>query len=175
MWARKDYFDVDKLIDAFGNCPGEFLQFCFQLMKPVQNFAEKQFTFCENLDDAAFLDNFVAVERWANDSIPVAGETFREYVKALFQQNELVQGKMSLGGCTGTTGNQFLSALVVGRRTGSLGPTGFDVGPRAACDFQGRQVDVDQRRTYRIGGEFQSTSSALAGGGQLDREHSTEL
>jgi polyhydroxyalkanoate synthase len=98
LWSRPEYFDVDKLIDAYGNCPGELLQFCFQLMKPVQNFAEKQLAFCENVTDATYVDNFVAVERWANDSIPVAGETFRQYVKALFQQNRLVTGEMSLAG-----------------------------------------------------------------------------
>ena len=98
LWARKEYFDVDKLIDAFGNCPGEFLQFVFQLMKPVQNFAEKQLTFCENLNDAAFVDDFVALERWASDSIPVVGETFRQYVKSLYQQNQLVKGQLSLAG-----------------------------------------------------------------------------
>ena len=49
------HFDVDKLIDAYGNCPGEFLQYCFQLMKPVQNLAEKYLTFCDNLDDQASL------------------------------------------------------------------------------------------------------------------------
>jgi polyhydroxyalkanoate synthase len=98
LWARAENFDVDKLIDAYGNCPGEFLQYCFQLMKPVQNFAEKYLTFCDKLDDEAFLENFFALERWASDCIPVAGETFREYVKSLYQQNRLIQGRMSLGG-----------------------------------------------------------------------------
>lgn len=98
LWAREDYFDVDRLIDAYGNCPGEFLQYCFQLMRPVQNFVEKYLTFCEKLDDEAFLENFFAMERWANDSIPVAGETFREYVKLLYQQNRLVGGELSLDG-----------------------------------------------------------------------------
>ncbi len=98
VWARKDHFDVDQLIDTYGNCPGEFLQYCFQLMKPVQNFTEKYLTLCEKLGDDAFLDNFFAMERWASDSIPVAGETFREYVKALYQQNQLVKGELSLDG-----------------------------------------------------------------------------
>ena len=98
LWAREEYFDVDKLIDAFGNCPGEFLKFVFQLMKPVQNFAEKQMMLCENLNDATFVDNFVAVERWAGDSIPVVGETFRQYVKSLYQQNQLVKGQLCLAG-----------------------------------------------------------------------------
>jgi polyhydroxyalkanoate synthase len=98
LWAREDYFDVDKLIDTYGNCPGDFLRYSFQLMKPVQNFVEKYVTLCAKLDDVAFLDNFFAMERWANDSIPVAGETFREYVKLLYQQNLLVKGEISLGG-----------------------------------------------------------------------------
>lgn len=98
LWSREEYFDVDQLIDTFGNCPGELLQLVFQLMKPVQNFAEKHLTLCENLHDAAFMDNFVAVERWSNDSIPVVGETFRQYVKSLYQQNRLVKGQMCLSG-----------------------------------------------------------------------------
>ncbi|REJ91114.1 MAG: class III poly(R)-hydroxyalkanoic acid synthase subunit PhaC [Planctomycetota bacterium] len=97
LWTRPEYFDVDTLIDTFGNCPGEFLQYCFQLMKPVQNFGEKYAQLCENLDDDAFLRNFLAMEQWTNDSIPVAGETFREFVKMLYQQNRLVRGDMRLG------------------------------------------------------------------------------
>ena len=128
LWAREDYFDVDKLIDAYGNCPGEFLQYCFQLMKPVQNFAEKYLTFCEKLNDDAFLDNFFAMERWANDSIPVAGETFREYVKLLYQQNRLVNGEMSLGDAPVKSGCDHLPAVAAGGGPGPPGPAEFDFG-----------------------------------------------
>jgi polyhydroxyalkanoate synthase len=96
VWAREENFDVDALIDAYGNCPGWLLQICFQMLKPVQNYVEKHMTFCEKVDDDAFLENFFAMERWANDSIPVAGETFREFVKMLYQRNMLVKGKMHL-------------------------------------------------------------------------------
>lgn len=96
LWTREEYFDVDGLIDAFGNCPGSFLQASFQLMKPVQNFFEKYHTFYENLHDERFLENFFAMERWGNDNIPVAGETFREFVKMLYQKNMLVRDEMHL-------------------------------------------------------------------------------
>lgn len=96
LWTRKEYFDVDGLVDAFGNCPGDFLQMCFQLMRPVQNYVEKYMTLCEKKDDDAFLQNFFAMERWANDNIPMAGETFREFVKLLYQRNLLVKGEMRL-------------------------------------------------------------------------------
>jgi len=97
VWTRPEYFDVDALIDAFGNCPGWLLRWCFQLMKPVQNCVEKYLSLNERLDDEAFLENFFALERWTNDSIPVAGETFRQFVKRLYQGNELMAGTMTLG------------------------------------------------------------------------------
>ena len=96
IWTRPEYFDVDGLVDAFGNCPGSFLQNSFQVMKPVQNYFEKYVGFAEKLDDEMYLENYFAMERWANDNIPVAGETFREFVKHLYQQNQLVLGEFKL-------------------------------------------------------------------------------
>jgi polyhydroxyalkanoate synthase len=96
LWAREEYFDVDGVVDAFGNCPGFLLQICFQLMKPVHNYVKKYMSLSDRSTDHAFLDNFFAMERWANDNIPVAGETFREFVKMLYQQNRLTKGQMQL-------------------------------------------------------------------------------
>lgn len=96
LWSREEYFDVDGLVDAFGNCPGFLLQICFQQMKPVHNYVKKYMALSDRATDHAFLDNFFAMERWAHDNIPVAGETFREFVKMLYQQNRLVKGQMQL-------------------------------------------------------------------------------
>ena len=101
LWARDEYFDVDRLIETCGNCPGEFLNYCFQLMKPVQNFGEKYAHLCDHLEDDAFLRNFLAMEQWTNDSIPVAGETFREFVKEYYQRNGLVRGRNRVGRSAG--------------------------------------------------------------------------
>lgn len=97
LWVSRKYFDVDRFIDAHGNCPSWFLQLCFLYTKPVQNLLEKYVTFYEQQDDPRFLSNFLAMERWTNDNIPVAGSTFREFVKKLYQQNELVRGQFHLG------------------------------------------------------------------------------
>ena len=96
LWADEKYFDVDALVDTFGNCPAEFLQNIFLIMKPVQNLVEKYYTFCNKMDDPRFVESFVAMETWVNDNIPVAGETFREYVKNLYQRNQLVKGEFRL-------------------------------------------------------------------------------
>ena len=49
------------------------------------------------MEDPQFVTNFFAMERWINDNIPVAGETFREFVKNLYQDNQLVRGELRLG------------------------------------------------------------------------------
>lgn len=98
LWTQEKNFDVDALIDAYGNCPAEFLQHSFQLMKPVQNYFEKYTGFYENMYDDSFLENFFAMEKWGNDNVPVAGETFREFTKYLYQRNQLVKGEFRLNG-----------------------------------------------------------------------------
>lgn len=96
FWSNPDYFDVDALVDAFGNVPATFLQASFQMMKPVQNYYGKYVTFFDKLDDDKFIENYFAMEKWTNDNIPVAGETFREFVKKLYQGNELARGVFKL-------------------------------------------------------------------------------
>lgn len=96
LWTDPKYFDVDSLVDAYGNCPGAFLQNTFQMMKPIRNYVQKYRDLYERLYDDEFLENFFAMERWTNDNIPVAGETFREFVKFLYQQNQLVHEKFRL-------------------------------------------------------------------------------
>ena len=97
LWTRPEYFDVDKFVDAFGNCPAEFLQSAFSLLKPVQNLIEKPIAFFEKADDDEAIDDFLTMETWLNDNIPVAGEVYREFVKYLYQQNRLAQNKMPVG------------------------------------------------------------------------------
>jgi polyhydroxyalkanoate synthase len=96
VWTQEKYFDVDRLIDVYGNCPAPLLQGSFLLMKPVQNLIEKYTGFFENVHDDKFVENFFAMEEWTRDNIPVAGETFREFVKCLYQRNQLVKGEFRL-------------------------------------------------------------------------------
>jgi polyhydroxyalkanoate synthase len=82
---------------VYGNCPAEFLQASFLLLKPVQNLIEKPIHFFEKADDPEAIDDFLTMETWLNDNIPVAGEVYREFVKYLYQENLLVQNKMPVG------------------------------------------------------------------------------
>jgi polyhydroxyalkanoate synthase len=98
LWTQPEVFDVDAFVEMHGNCPAWFLQSCFQNIKPVQNLIQKNLALLESLEDRQFLANYFAMELWVNDNIPVAGETFRSFVKDLYQHNRLVKGELRLGG-----------------------------------------------------------------------------
>jgi polyhydroxyalkanoate synthase len=98
LWTDEKVFDVDALIDTYGNCPATFLQGCFVMMRPVQNLYEKYYAFYDKFYDPRFVENFLSMEKWVGDNIPVAGETFREFVKFLYQRNQMVKGELRLNG-----------------------------------------------------------------------------
>jgi polyhydroxyalkanoate synthase len=97
VWTDERYFDVDRIIEVYGNMPPQWLQASFLLLKPVQNLLEKYITFYDNMDNEKFLEDFFAMEMWLNDNIPVAGAVFRQFVKDCFQKNLLIQGKLEVG------------------------------------------------------------------------------
>ena len=97
LWMQGGVFDVDALLDAYGNCPAWFLQSVFLFMNPIRNFFDKTIAFWEQMSDPDKLSSTLALERWLNDNIPVAGATFRQFVENLFQRNELVRGELHLG------------------------------------------------------------------------------
>jgi polyhydroxyalkanoate synthase subunit PhaC len=122
LWTRPDVLDVDKFVDAFGNCPAQFLQASFQLLKPVQNMIEKPINLFERADDEQFVDDFLAMETWLNDNIDIPGEVYREFVKYLYQQNRLVQHTMPVGKHTVDLRNITCPVLNIMARNDDLVP-----------------------------------------------------
>jgi polyhydroxyalkanoate synthase len=96
LWMKD--FDVDGLIDAYGNIPGDFLNFGFLMLNPARLVIEKYKNFVDHIEDMSFVENFLRMEKWIFDSPDVPAETFRQYVKDCYQQNLLIQNKMCLNG-----------------------------------------------------------------------------
>ena len=97
MWADPEVFDVDAFVDAYGNCPAEFLQGAFLMLKPVANLIQKPIALMERLDDEKFLREYFTMETWLNDNIAIPGEVYRAFVKYLYQQNLLVKNQLPVG------------------------------------------------------------------------------
>jgi polyhydroxyalkanoate synthase len=97
-WSSSRFFDVDRLVDVYGNVPGEFLNGGYTLLDPVNNMYTKYAKFMDKLDDRDFVEMFARMEKWVNDGIPLAGETFRQFIRWTYQEDLLMKGGIVLGG-----------------------------------------------------------------------------
>jgi len=93
-----DGLDVDRMVDTYGNMPGDLLNFLFLLLNPARLMIDKYVGFYENMHDKAFVENFIRMEKWIFDSPDVPGETFRQFIRDCYQQNLLIQSRMEVGG-----------------------------------------------------------------------------
>jgi len=96
IWMKK--VDADRMVDTFGNMPGDFMNFGFLLLNPARLMIDKYVGFLESMDNKTFVENFIRMEKWIFDSPDVPGETFRQFVKDCYQKNLLIQNKMEVGG-----------------------------------------------------------------------------
>ena len=89
--------DVDLMVDALGNIPGDFLNFEFLMLKPQQLGIQKYLDFPEIMDSEDKLLNFLRMEKWIFDSPDQAGEAYRQFMKDFYQKNKLIEGEVMLG------------------------------------------------------------------------------
>ena len=49
------------------------------------------------MENEKFVDDFLTMEYWLNDNIPLAGQVYKQFVEDCFHNNLLIQNKMHLG------------------------------------------------------------------------------
>lgn len=96
-WAKD--MNIDRLVDAYGAVPGDFLNNGFAMLKPMMK-VNKYMGVLDTLQDKDKMMNFLRMEKWINDSPNQAGECFRQFLKDLYQGNKLVKGTLEVGGNT---------------------------------------------------------------------------
>lgn len=90
--------DVDLMVDTLGNIPGDFMNLGFLMLKPFQLMMDKYIGLVEGAKDEAIIKNFLRMEKWIFDSPDQAGEAFRKFLNELFKKNNLIKGKLEIGG-----------------------------------------------------------------------------
>jgi polyhydroxyalkanoate synthase len=95
IWLKE--IGIDHLVNAFGNLPGNLVNMAFLLMNPPRLMLDKYIGFLENIDNKEFVENFIRMEKWIFDSPDVPGETARQMLKDLYQENRLVHNEMVVG------------------------------------------------------------------------------
>jgi polyhydroxyalkanoate synthase len=98
IWSRREWYDADRIVDTLGNVPADFINLGYNILDPLMNNMGKVIHLMDIIDDEEAVLNFFRMERWIGDGIPVAGESFRQFIKDIYQDNLLVMGRMRLDG-----------------------------------------------------------------------------
>lgn len=91
-------FNVDRMLAAHGNMPGELIDYGAKMLKPVENFVGSYFRLLDNLDDDKIVDSWHAMNTWINDGVPMAARTYRQLIVDLYRENRLMNGTLELRG-----------------------------------------------------------------------------
>lgn len=113
-WVGRDSFDVDELVDNFGNVPGRLIDTANRLLKPVTNYVTTKRRLFEQVQaGSADRVSYQAMSKWVGDNPPFPGRAFREWITWMYKENRLIRGRMELRGRRVDLGNITASCLVV--------------------------------------------------------------
>jgi polyhydroxyalkanoate synthase len=96
-WTEEKYFDVDKVLAAFGNMPGEMIDYGAKALKPVENYIGNYCKLWDHLDDQRTVEAWHAMNTWVTDSIPMAGGAYRQLIVDLYRNNRLIKNELQIG------------------------------------------------------------------------------
>jgi polyhydroxyalkanoate synthase len=97
-WTDEKYFDVDKVIEAFGNMPGEMIDYGAKALKPVENYIGNYCKLWDNLDDPRVVESWHAMNTWVTDNVPMAGGAYRQLIVELYRKNRLMKNELMVRG-----------------------------------------------------------------------------
>lgn len=97
-WVNDSNFDPDLIVDSMGNMPGEMIDYGAKALKPVENYIGSYLTLWDNLDNPQIVESWHAMNTWVTDLIPMAGATYRQLIKELYQENRLIEGNLIIRG-----------------------------------------------------------------------------
>lgn len=90
--------DIDLLIQALGNVPGEVGGTMFSLMTPFRTLAKYNMTLIQAGQDPDALMNFLRMEKWLGDRPDHTGAAAQQWLKELYQENRLFRGELVVDG-----------------------------------------------------------------------------
>ncbi len=96
IWMKNT--DAYRMGKTYGNMPGDVMNLGFLLLNPARLMLDKYVGFFENMDNKAFVENFVRMEKWIFDSPDIPAATFRQFITDCYKKNLLIQNKMELNG-----------------------------------------------------------------------------
>jgi polyhydroxyalkanoate synthase len=112
LWSDERFLDVDTLVDTLGIVPGEFIERSFEMLRPAQKTAGRLRVWNEMWNDD-FVRSYRAFERWGNETLPLAGEYYRDTTKELMWGNKLNTGELVVDGKEANLANIKIPIMAV--------------------------------------------------------------
>ncbi len=97
-WVDERYFDVERVLSAFGNMPGEMIDYGAKALKPVENYVGNYLKLWDNIDNPQVVEAWQAMNTWVTDNVPLAGGAFRQLVVDLYRNDRLMRGEWVIRG-----------------------------------------------------------------------------
>ncbi len=97
-WASTESFNADRIVDTFGNVPGEMIDYGAKTLKPIENFIGSYLSLWDRIDDPKVVEAWHAMNTWVRDIIDMAGGAYRQLINEFYKENRLKEGTLVLRG-----------------------------------------------------------------------------
>lgn len=98
LMTSEKYLNPDRVVEAFGNVPGDLIDTGNRMVRPVTNYVGTYVTMWDRIMQDKSMDTWLAMSKWVNDGVSFPGEAFRMWIRDFYQQNKLVRGEIKLRG-----------------------------------------------------------------------------
>ena len=97
-WTSDRSFNPDRIVDTFGNVPGEMIDYGAKALKPVENYVGNYINLWDNIDNPKVIESWHAMNTWVTDTIPMAGGAYRQLINEFYKENRLMNGTLMIRG-----------------------------------------------------------------------------
>jgi polyhydroxyalkanoate synthase len=139
-WTSNQSFNADRIVDAFGNIPGELIDYGAKALKPVENFVGSYMNLWDNIDNPKVVESWHAMNTWVRDNIPMTGGAYRQLINEFFKENRLMEGTLVIRGERVDLSNLKASLLTVIAENDHITPPCQSEGVMAKVGSQDKEV-----------------------------------
>jgi polyhydroxyalkanoate synthase len=97
-WTSDQAFNADRIVDTFGNVPGEMIDYGAKALKPIENYISNYLNLWDNIDNPKVVESWHAMNTWVRDTIPMAGAAYRQLINEFYKENRLMNGTLTIRG-----------------------------------------------------------------------------
>ncbi len=119
-WAGPQ-FPVDQMAGEWGNFPAERMRQSFQWLRP-EGVVKTWTSLLERGSDPKFAAVWTALKQWNAEAVDFPGAAWADYVRACYQENQLMGGSYLLGGTPCDLGKATIPALALAASDDHIAP-----------------------------------------------------